>query len=94
MPMTQVQLEAELSDCGEDLDGMDPFSAVLMVCDALDLDPLRTVAKIRMNKKLNKEEQLIDDLISSSQSNYKKSLYMLHRVIAADKVLSEGGPRP
>lgn len=86
--MTQDELNAEQDRCSDNLDGADVIGVILIICTALDMDPVRVLAKIRMEHRLDEHESIIDDILQSSQSNLKRSLHQLHRWFAADEMLS------
>jgi hypothetical protein len=88
---TEADYQAELERCNEYPDPIDAFGAILTVCDVLEIDPLRTIAKIRMKKPLDKYESVVDDLLAGSQSNWNRSLAMLHRALAADEMIARLG---
>lgn len=91
MPMTEDDLKAALEQANEYPDPIDALSAVMIVCDGLELEPLRVLAKIRMGVRLTEQEYIIEDLLTSSQSNIKRSLQRLHRAVAADELISRLG---
>ena len=88
MPMTESELITALEGCSDDLDPISPITAVLMIADALELDAMRTIAKIRMGVRLDAHERLIRDLLEVSQSHDRRALRLIHRAIAADELIS------
>jgi len=89
--MTEQELTEEMDRCGEDLDGLAPFDALMNIADHLDMDLARTCAKIKYGRPLTEDEALVAILLESSQSNLPRSLRMIQRMYFAEQMIGMSG---
>lgn len=91
--MTTKTLAQEIEDCAEEIDPIAGFDALMNICDAMDLQLARTIARIKYadEKSLSKEEFLIAILIESSQSNLQRSMRLMQRAAIAEEMMNREG---
>lgn len=87
----EAAMTKRMEETDERLDSIPLSNVVMIVCDALDMDPIETVTRIAKKQRLTHDEAMIRDLIVSSQSNYERSVWALLEVLALDQKISDLG---
>lgn len=83
LPPTPEECEDEIGRLTEDLDPVSIFTVLITVCDALDMDPMEVMCKIKLDERLAEgSESIIGDCLEQSQSAYPRSVDLLYRAAA------------
>lgn len=94
---SQDAMSERMESTEEVLDPIALSTAVLVVCDYLDIDPLETVKCLipgnpppPADSNIGRaESRLIRDLLDCSQSNYDRSLHALLEVLTLDQKIGD-----
>lgn len=81
----------------EALDSIPISTAVLMACDAFDVDPIAFLTEVRDGRRRYTDgtgERLALDMIESSQSNFEKAIHALLEVATLDQKIADLGMEP
>lgn len=90
LPPTLAECEQEQERLEENLDPVAIMTAISIVCDALDIDLMTTMMKIKLNHRLAEgTESIIGDLIECSASNYPATVDALYRFAILNEHIDE-----
>jgi hypothetical protein len=88
-PLTESDLTEAIDDAAGICDPVALYECLMMISDRLDLDLARVCAKIKYERPIDEDENLILDIIYASQSNPSRSLNLLIRCAIAERMIPD-----